>query len=684
MNTNTRIQNASAESSLLYSEDFSSDVFSSSDWVRTDNSVFVDTTNGWLHISSDTDYDDYASFVLSWESSFTIIIRSRSNGGRGYRMPAFEFYNNQEKTFYVTCIDEWIFPQSNGSINYLPPSENIWWDIKIEFNSDSQILFAKNISTNAWNKISENNIENLDFTSLRIRQNWDATIDIDFIEIYIEDPFQFYEPFNSNDVWISSNWTRSGDYYSIDEKNGWLHKSLAGHYEDSVDYSISLPFPFTIEYRGRLTSGGRDYTFPAFHFVTKDSLSFSFVYGYSQKGQWRFIGEYVDSSLGPHSEGIWWSAKIEFNINNQTLYSKSDSATEWSFVAFREYNISDGIVSFGFHGSWDAIIDIDYVAIDLSLSHNPLLQNNDKSFLDLYLIFVPLAAIISVIIIVLFLYFMLKGETRYAKRTTRRERRELKNFKKQERKNARFVSEKLRLVEKQERKDARLAKSKAQQDKKLSEKLLKDEMKALDRAEQVLVQILYQTRRKNFLITISDLIARSGVKQDLVVSIINEQFVRQHDIIIDGTTIVFPKEKEKFIYNSRKIVERVLEKISLDTYTVSLDDFGQMTKINPEFLDLVLISEIQNKYRFIVQNNMIIFTDKQAIYDVIYHVKTLLTIYYDKKEETKETYDLLTQAEIELVSAIKNAKELGFADEVEELEFHLKQVRRHIKEFDVD
>ncbi len=84
-----------ADTVLLY-EPFSTDVFSSGDWVRTDASVYVDTVNGWLHIGGDSDFDDYADYVsvsslpsglAAWwefnEGSGTTTLDSSGNGNHG-------------------------------------------------------------------------------------------------------------------------------------------------------------------------------------------------------------------------------------------------------------------------------------------------------------------------------------------------------------------------------------------------------------------------------------------------------------------------------------------------------------------------------------------------------------------------------------------------------------------------
>jgi len=400
MNTNTHIQNVSANGSLIYSEDFSSDIFSNSIWTHTDNSVYIDDDNGWLHISSDSNYDDYASMSFEWNFPFTIVISSRSSGGRGYRMPAFEFYNNLDKIFSITAGEMWVFYQATTNTSFVPPSDDIWWDIKVDFGINNQKLYAKSKDNSIWNFVMETNAAVDIFTSLRIRQHWDAIIDVDYIKIY---NLEIYEPFISNDIWSDPDWYRSGTYYSVNELEGWLHKDHAGINEDTVDYSIPYTFPFIFEYRGRLTAGGNGYTFPAFHFNLDNGEQFSFVYGYTDNGQWRFLDEYIDSNNGPNSEGIWWSARIKLDSNVQSLYAKSDLDNNWTLVATKYNNLNGETISVGFHASWDSIIDIDYFKIEILSPSDTLSPSNSIKddlllygvyFLPIYLVFVASSFVI--------------------------------------------------------------------------------------------------------------------------------------------------------------------------------------------------------------------------------------------------------------------------------------------------
>lgn len=181
----------------------------------------------------------------------------------------------------------------------------------------------------------------------------------------------FHEDFNSDSIWTDPNWYRSGTYYYVDETNGWLHKTTGGT-TDTVDYTKTLSFPFTVECRGRLVSGGLDYKSPAFHFNVENGTQYKAVYNKNPSNAvWFFIRDWYNSTNGPSSENLWWSTRIVIDSNYQALYARESDSDNWSLVVETNYNLGSSIKSFGFHASWDAVIDVDYLTIYDTIENSP-------------------------------------------------------------------------------------------------------------------------------------------------------------------------------------------------------------------------------------------------------------------------------------------------------------------------
>lgn len=199
----------------------------------------------------------------------------------------------------------------------------------------------------------------------------------------LEDQILFEENFNSDDIWSDPNWYRSTTSYYVDEANGWLHKDTTGSYDQYVRYSMDLTFPFTVEFRGRLVSGGRDYTIPILELIVSNSTSYRV--SYNEAGNWwRFRTYQFDTSNGPQSENTWWNFKIEMSNGSQFLYGKSDSAENWDFIGEANFVFDNPIVSFGFMSPWDSVIEVDYVKVSSNVSEPPvntapILSNSDIS-----------------------------------------------------------------------------------------------------------------------------------------------------------------------------------------------------------------------------------------------------------------------------------------------------------------
>ncbi len=109
--------------------------------------------------------------------------------------------------------------------------------------------------------------------------------DLPSTDIIVAETLALDENFGSDDIWSDNHWSRSGEYYLVDETNGWLHKETAGTYEDWVMYTDYFTVPLSIELSGRLTSGGRDYTSPGIRlYMQNGSILGSGVY--NSAGEW--------------------------------------------------------------------------------------------------------------------------------------------------------------------------------------------------------------------------------------------------------------------------------------------------------------------------------------------------------------------------------------------------------------
>ncbi len=170
------------------------------------------------------------------------------------------------------------------------------------------------------------------------------------------------EDFNSNAIWNDSQWYRTGTYYTVDENNGWLHKATAGTYADWVTFQpSSLQYPVTIETRSRINSGGYGYTASFTQIDLTNGSKYSTTYA---PDNWRFLGRYSYSTYGPQNEGEWFSYRIVIDQTIQRLYARADGDPYWILIDTYYLDFTSSTpqsVTVG--GSWDPIMDVDYLYI---------------------------------------------------------------------------------------------------------------------------------------------------------------------------------------------------------------------------------------------------------------------------------------------------------------------------------
>ncbi len=181
-------------STTLFSEQFSTDVFGNGDWARSDGSISVNTTDGWLHIGAGGGYDGFAEKIVNLSSPITVESRMKLvSGGNNYRLPALKlyygptdddvvdiFYLRNDNSQYGWRFKGWTFLETHS-----PTGENIWVTVKAIIRADGGELLAKFDSDNAFTSIITKSwsIPNT-IVKIRYGQPWDAVCEIDYISVY--------------------------------------------------------------------------------------------------------------------------------------------------------------------------------------------------------------------------------------------------------------------------------------------------------------------------------------------------------------------------------------------------------------------------------------------------------------------------------------------------------------------
>ncbi len=186
---------ASHSVDAAYHEPFDTDVFSTGDWTRSDSSVTIDETNGWLHMGPDGNYDDFAEKTVSY--SLPIILETRwrlVSGGRDYRLPWLVLLfdsGGSSHDMYMSYLPDantvlggwnfngWTLITENG-----PSGENVWCTIRAEIRSDGGELQAKNEGDTTFATITSRTWSIPDtLVKIRYEQPWDSVCDVDYLSI---------------------------------------------------------------------------------------------------------------------------------------------------------------------------------------------------------------------------------------------------------------------------------------------------------------------------------------------------------------------------------------------------------------------------------------------------------------------------------------------------------------------
>ena len=183
--------------SVFIDEPFDTDVFSGGDWERTDDSVTVDSTHGWLHIATDYGNGDYANKSIT--SPLPIIVETRMrlvSDGRDYTLPALEFYYDLAAMpigiTYVNGDGGWLFgisPNFTRVRTHGPGAENTWTTVRAVIRQNGGDLYAKFDGEANFTFVTASTfLFPGPLIQVKLRQHWDSTNDIDYLTISAEPP----------------------------------------------------------------------------------------------------------------------------------------------------------------------------------------------------------------------------------------------------------------------------------------------------------------------------------------------------------------------------------------------------------------------------------------------------------------------------------------------------------------
>ncbi len=136
---------------IIYREDFDINVFNTTSWRKSDNSIRIQ--NGELLIGKDNSYDDFADYITSYP--LPLIIESRMklvNGGYNYRTPCLSIHYGSGTNDNIVIVylsnkttehGGWAFKGWTFSDTKSLPSEDFWVTVKTIIKDDGGELFAK-------------------------------------------------------------------------------------------------------------------------------------------------------------------------------------------------------------------------------------------------------------------------------------------------------------------------------------------------------------------------------------------------------------------------------------------------------------------------------------------------------------------------------------------------------------
>jgi len=176
----------------------------------------------------------------------------------------------------------------------------------------------------------------------------------------------YEENFDSN-VFLESSWTRSDSSVYVDTDMNYLIIDSSNNYDDYAiltDISI-LNTSFTIEYRSKLVSSGRNYMLPWFilGYSNGSTLQTNYVVDSSGHG-WFFIDWTYKEQNGPTSENLWWDVKIELTPTTATLNAKESTESNYHVIISQKFN---GDLSFDYIKiiqPWDSVNYVDWIKSD--------------------------------------------------------------------------------------------------------------------------------------------------------------------------------------------------------------------------------------------------------------------------------------------------------------------------------
>ncbi|NPE06980.1 MAG: sulfite exporter TauE/SafE family protein [Asgard group archaeon] len=232
--------------------------------------------------------------------------------------------------------------------------------------------------------------------------------------------------------------------------------------------------------------------------------------------------------------------------------------------------------------------------------------------------------------------------------------------------------------------------------------------KFMEKARKALEKTIDKASKEVFTISLEEIKAQTKIDVEILETFITTKLIEKYSIQFEDGIITF-KGKEGIMAIIEQ-VENLLDRFyDIDAETPDAYELLTAAKIeleaaidnahhlgaDAEMEDCKRLLRTVNKHikEFDIEEEVIEEIVEEVpeeipidstVQDAIEHVEALLNEYYDKNVETKETYELLTKAEIELKSAIKHATDIGFGNETNKLEFLLKTVRKLLDEFELE
>ncbi|MHA1304800.1 MAG: hypothetical protein ACTSPI_13970, partial [Candidatus Heimdallarchaeaceae archaeon] len=169
--------------------------------------------------------------------------------GTGFRLGTFDCYNDNLRignanSYYDFAFSSDLDTTYNMKVTYVDNTITV-------YSNGSQIAQVTNCL-----------LPSDGLLGLRSRGYYGQAAHVLYDNITIQSATLIKETFDFDIFDTYSNWIRDSDCYTVDTSNGWLHKAVKGANDDYVKYNKTIQFPFTVTFRGRLVSGGRDYTSP--------------------------------------------------------------------------------------------------------------------------------------------------------------------------------------------------------------------------------------------------------------------------------------------------------------------------------------------------------------------------------------------------------------------------------------